>query len=152
MLPDRQQRSIDQCNCFALRKAARQISRFYDAHLQATGLRNTQFLILAALAEAPGAAVNELAERLDVERTAMGKMVALLERDGVVRIRPSATDGRSRIVELTAQGEELFERAAPLWLEAQRQFNQINGAENVGVLRRSLSEMKVVGGKSRQDD
>jgi len=151
MLPDRQQRSIDQCNCFALRKAARQISRFYDAHLQATGLRNTQFLILAALAEAPGAAVNELAERLDVERTAMGKMIALLERDGVVRIRPSPTDGRSRIVELTPQGDELFERAVPLWLEAQRQFSEMNGAENVGALRRSLAEMKVDGGMSRED-
>ena len=145
MPPDNQTRAIDQCNCFAVRKAARQISRFYDAHLQATGLRNTQFLILAALAETPGAAVNELAEALDVERTAMGKMVALLERDGVVRIAPSPTDRRSRLVELTPQGNELFERATPLWLEAQRQFTELNGPANVTALRRSLAEMKADG-------
>ena len=142
MLPGRQPMGIDQCNCFAVRKAARQISRMYDACLQPTGLRITQFLILAALDELRGAAVNALAERLDIERTAMGKMVGLLERDGLVRIQPSPTDGRSRIVELTPEGNELYKRAAPLWREAQRLFNQMNGTEQVGALRRSLSDMK----------
>jgi MarR family len=95
---------IDQCNCFAMRKAARQISRFYDAHLEPTGLRITQFLTLAALSEVESAAVNALAERLDIERTAMGKMVGFLERDGMVAIEPSPTDGRSRLVKLTEAG------------------------------------------------
>ncbi|APR78588.1 Hypothetical protein A7982_03935 [Minicystis rosea] len=134
---------IDQCNCFAVRKAARKITRFYDACLQPTGLRITQFLILAALHEQRSAAVNELAERLDIERTAMGKMVSLLEKDGAVKIRPSPTDGRSRIIELTAAGKDLHDKAAPLWREAQRQFGKLNGAANVQTLRRSLQEMKV---------
>jgi hypothetical protein len=30
---------IDECACFAVRKAARQITRFYDAHLEPAGLR-----------------------------------------------------------------------------------------------------------------
>jgi DNA-binding MarR family transcriptional regulator len=143
MPPDNQPIGIDQCNCFTVRKAARRISRFYDGHLQSTGLRVTQFLILAALNQQRSAPVNGLAERLDTERTAMGKMVGFLERDGFVRIKPSPTDGRSRIVELTPTGKDLFERADPLWREAQRQFNEMNGTENVGMLRRSLSEMKV---------
>jgi hypothetical protein len=66
---------IDQCHCSAVRKAARRISRMYDAYLEPTGLRNTQYLILAALDALGSAAVNALAERVDVERTAMGKMV-----------------------------------------------------------------------------
>lgn len=134
---------VDQCNCFTVRKAARQISRLYDAYLQPSGLRITQFLILATLNEGESASVNALAERLDIERTAMGKMIGFLERDGYVRIRPSPEDGRIRIVELTPDGVKLFERAAPLWQEAQQQFSIMNGATNVEVLRRSLSEMKV---------
>jgi DNA-binding MarR family transcriptional regulator len=134
---------IDQCNCFALRKAARQISRLYDAYLEPAGLRVTQFLILASLNELRSAAVNELAERLDIERTAMGKTLGPLERDGIVSIQPSPTDGRSRIVELTSAGRDLYKRATPFWRAAQRQFTQVNGAEKVGMLRRSLSEMKV---------
>jgi DNA-binding MarR family transcriptional regulator len=142
MLLSSQPMGIDQCNCFAVRKAARQISRMYDAYLQPTGLRITQFVILAALKELRSAAVNELAERLDIERTAMGKMIGLLERDGFVRIERSPTDGRSRIVEPTPEGNELYERAAPLWREAQRQFNHMNGTEQVVSLRRSLADLK----------
>ncbi|CDY78012.1 Transcriptional regulator, MarR family [Caballeronia glathei] len=143
MLPENQPIGVDQCNCFTVRKAARQISRLYDAYLQPSGLRITQFLILATLNEQQSASINALAERLDIERTAMGKMVGFLERDSFVKMRPSPTDGRIRIVELTPEGADLFERAAPLWLEAQRQFSIMNGPKNVAVLRRSLSKMKV---------
>lgn len=134
---------IDQCNCFTLRKAARQISRFYDAQLAPTGLRITQFLTLAALNELGSAAVNALAERLDIERTAMGKMAGFLEKDGLVTIRPSPTDGRSRVIELTKDGRRLHEKAAPLWREAQRQFQQLNGAGRVAALRQGLGAMTV---------
>lgn len=146
MLSVSQPLNIDQCNCFAMRKANRQISRFYDAHLEPVGLRITQFLTLAALKEVGSAAVNPLAERLDIERTAMGKMVGFLERDGLVSIRPSPADGRSRIVELTEAGQRLHGKAAPLWQEAQLQFQQLNGANNVAVLRGALNSM-VVGEK-----
>lgn len=146
MLPENQPIGVDQCNCFTVRKAARQISRLYDAYLQPSGLRITQFLILATLNEQRSASVNALAERLDIERTAMGKMIGFLERDGFVKMRPSPTDGRIRIVELTPEGTDLFERGAPLWREAQHHFSVMNGPKNVAVLRRSLSQMKVDNG------
>lgn len=138
MLPFDQPLGIDQCNCFAVRKASRQISRLYDNHLEPAGLRITQFLTLAALDEVGSAAVNALAERLDIERTAMGKMVGFLERDGFVAIKPSPTDGRSRLVELTEEGRRLHKKAAPLWREAQREFEKLNGVENVTALREGL--------------
>ncbi len=152
MLPVSQTLQIDQCNCFAMRKANRQISRFYDAHLEPVGLRITQFLTLAALNEVGSAAINPLAERLDIERTAMGKMVGFLERDGLVRIRPSPTDGRSRLIELTEAGRRLHDEAAPLWQEAQRQFQQLNGADNVAALRGALSGMVVGATKASTSD
>jgi DNA-binding MarR family transcriptional regulator len=142
LLPDQPLR-IDQCNCNAMRKASRQITRFYDAHLERTGLRITQFLTLATLNEVGSAAVNALAERLDIERTAMGKMLGFLERDGLIRMRPSPTDGRSRLIELTEKGRRLHAQASPLWLAAQRQFEQLNGAKNVSELRQGLRKMVV---------
>ncbi len=134
---------INQCNCFAMRKANRQISRFYDAHLEPVGLRITQFLTLSALNELGSAGVNALAEQLDIERTAMGKMAGFLERDGLVKVRPSPTDGRSRLIELTDAGRRLHDKAAPLWQRAQREFEQLNGAKNVAVLRGALRDMAV---------
>jgi len=143
MPPVNEPLGIDACNCFAMRRASRQISRFYDAHLEPAGLRITQFLTLAALNEVGSAAVNALAERLDIERTAMGKMAGFLERDGLIRIRPSPTDGRSRLVELTEKGRRRHAEAAPLWREAQRQFEQLNGARHVTELRQRLRKMIV---------
>jgi DNA-binding MarR family transcriptional regulator len=137
---------IDRCNCFAMRKAARQISRFYDAHLEPSGIRITQFLTLVALNQLGSAAVSALAERLDIERTAMGKMVEFLQRDGLVTIKSSPSDGRSRLVELTEKGRRLHKKAAPLWEEAQRQFQQLNGVKRVNELRRGLAEMTLTDG------
>jgi DNA-binding MarR family transcriptional regulator len=88
--------------------------------------------------EVGSAPVNALAERLDIERTAMGKMVGFLERDGFVTIKPSPTDGRSRLVELTNEGRRLHDKAAPLWSEAQRKFEELNGVKNAAELRKRL--------------
>jgi DNA-binding MarR family transcriptional regulator len=82
VLPVGQSLGIDQCNCSAIRKASREITRLYDAQLEPSGLRITQYLTLAALHEMGAAAINTLAERPDIERTAMGKMTGLLERGG----------------------------------------------------------------------
>ena len=149
MLPISQPLGIDQCNCFTIRKANRRISRFYDAQLEPAGLRITQFLTLAALNEIGTTAVNSLAERLDIERTAMGKMAGFLERDGLVSIQPSPDDGRSRLIELTEAGRRLHDQAAPLWREAQRQFAQLNGTEHVATLRGTLKSLEVGEVKAR---
>lgn len=139
MLPGQNPLKVDQCHCFATRRAARQITRFYDAHLEPAGLHITQFLILATLHELGAVPLHALADRLDIERTAMGKLVGFLERDGLVRLQRSPTDGRSRIVDLTPEGRLMHDRTSPLWLEAQRQFEQANGAGKAGALHEELS-------------
>lgn len=131
--------SVEDCNCFAIKKAARQAARLYDAHLQPTGLRISQFLILALLEEVKSAPMNTLAERLDTERTAMGKMASVLERDGLVQIGPAPDDGRMRLVELTQAGERLLRQALPLWLQAQRRMEALNGTQRVVALRMELA-------------
>src|SRR5579859_990379 len=141
MLQLNQPLGIDQCYCFAVRKASRQVSRLYDSYLEPAGVRITQFLTLAALNELGSAPVNALAERLDIERTAMGKMAGFLVGDGLVTIRPSPTDGRSRLIELTEAGRRLHEKAAPLWQEAQRQFAQLNGTDKATALRQGVAGM-----------
>lgn len=130
---------VEDCSCFAIRKAARQAARLYDAHLQPTGLRISQFLILALLEEVKSASMNTLAERLDTERTAMGKMACVLQRDGLVRIAPAPTDGRMRLVELTQAGQDLLGQAFPLWLQAQRRMEALNGTQRVAALRTALA-------------
>ena len=42
----------EDCNCLAVRQAARHVTQFYDAFLLAAGLRTTQFSILGQTATA----------------------------------------------------------------------------------------------------
>lgn len=143
MLPGTPPSEIEVCHCFALKKAARQLSRFYDSHLQPSGLRITQFLILAAVKEMKSVPINALAECLDIERTAMGKMVGVLARDALVKLVQSSADGRSRLVELSEKGLKRYEKAVGLCERAQQQFMELNGPKKVSTLRRSLADMKV---------
>ncbi len=45
---------FEQCNCMALRRASRRITNFYDGKLAPTGLRVTQYAILALLGKHGG--------------------------------------------------------------------------------------------------
>jgi len=137
--------SVEDCNCFAIKKAARQAARLYDSFLQPAGIRISQFLILAWLEEVGSASINRLAEHLDTERTAMGKMVAVLERDGLVHSGPAPTDGRLRLVALTPEGRRTVNHAVPLWMESQCRMDDLNGAQRMADLKKELARLDMRG-------
>ena len=107
-----------QCHCLAARRAARAITRHYEAGLRRHGLRATQFSILAALALGGPKPLGRLAEVLGLERTTLTRSATLLERGGWVRTDRSE-DGRRRPLRLTASGRRRLESAYPAWKAAQ---------------------------------
>jgi len=127
----------------ALRRAARRVSEMYDDALCATGLRATQFAILATLVASDGMSVNELADQLDLDRTTAGKNLRPLERDGLVAVTVSAKDRRSRVVALTPSGRKRVGEAFPLWAEAQQRFEAANGRRKSRNLRTELGELRI---------
>ena len=54
------------CLCFAMRKAARAVTQFYDRALRAHGLRATQLPILVAAAQQPSVPLAKLAQALSL--------------------------------------------------------------------------------------
>jgi DNA-binding MarR family transcriptional regulator len=134
---------MDRCHCAALRRAARRISQFYDEKLAPTGLRASQYGILVAIRDKGELSVNELAARLELDRTTTGKNLRPLERASYVRVAPSATDGRSRRITLTAKGLARLKSAAPLWREAQSEFEESNGLERAVALRGTLASLRI---------
>src|SRR5882757_11118433 len=129
---------FEQCNCMALRRASRRLTNFYDGKLAPTGLRVTQYAILALLGQHGGVSVNSLARHLDLDRTTMGKNLRPLERLKYVKITPSPTDGRSRTIMLTTAGGAVLKAARRLWRRAQADFEKANGSTVVGALRATL--------------
>jgi len=130
-----------ECNCLALRQAARHVSQFYDQYLASTGLRTTQFSILAKLKGLGPMTINALARELVMDRTTLGRTMLPLERDGLIVIRDGIADRRSKELAVTKRGTERLQRAAKRWAEAQKEFEQRFGATRAADLRGLLGEV-----------
>lgn len=137
------------CNCLALRQAARYVTQFYDRHLAATELRTTQFSILAKLKRLGPTTINALAGEMVMDRTTLGRNILPLERDGLITIEQEESDRRSKKLYLTKAGAERLRRAFKLWVEAQKQFEGALGGKRASQLRGLLRA--VVGSDLRTD-
>ena len=62
-------KSFQACNCLAVRQAARHVTQFYDRFLALSGLRTTQFSILAMLKRNGPLTINALAAEMVMDRT-----------------------------------------------------------------------------------
>ncbi len=129
------------CNCLALRQATRLVTQFYDQHLAASGLRGTQYSILARLDRLGPMTINALAAELVMDRTTLGRNILPLERDGLIRIEPNSADARSRDLALTAKGVNRLRAARAGWVEAQKEFDAAYGARNAAELRALLKSV-----------
>lgn len=127
-----------ECNCLALRQAARHVTQFYDQCLAPAGLRTTQLSILAKLKRLGPLAINALARDLVMDRTTLGRAMLPLERDGLISIEDGALDRRSKELHLTKAGADRLRVARRLWTEAQMQFEATFGGERASSLRNEL--------------
>jgi DNA-binding MarR family transcriptional regulator len=128
---------LSQCTCFSLRKATRAVTQLYDEALRPTGLRSTQFSLLTLLEAAGPLPMTRLADEAVMDRTTLSRNLEVLEREGLVRIRPGA-DARVREVELTRAGSARLEDALPRWEQAQRAIARSLGP---GRVRRMLADL-----------
>ena len=101
-----------------IRRANRAVSQFYDDVLRPSGLRITQFSLLARVMELQPVTINDLAEAVLMDRTTLGRNLKPLEKQGLVRIAPGP-DRRTRLVTPTPEGGAALMRTLPLWQKAQ---------------------------------
>jgi DNA-binding MarR family transcriptional regulator len=126
------------CNCLALRQASRHVTQFYDQFLAPSGLRTTQYSILARLQRKGPMTINALAAELVMDRTTLGRNILPLQRDGLVAVGPGKTDRRARELRLTPTGIARFQAGRKGWEKAQAQFETAFGAKRAKALRAML--------------
>ena len=112
-----------------LRRAARVMTRLYDAALRPSGLGVAQFTLLQALTIAPGMSQKQLAGLLEIDSTTLTRTLAPLRREGWLR-STAGDDRRELRLALTAAGKRAYTRALPYWERAQDEFIQALGAES----------------------
>lgn len=124
-----------QCLCLASRKAARAITRAFDAELRGYGLRATQFSLLAVLDLKGAQSIGALAAALGADRTTMTRNLGPVEAQGLIRTHPG-TDPRVRMVEITAKGRRTLRRAFAGWRKVQAALSEAIGTSAAESLRR----------------
>jgi DNA-binding MarR family transcriptional regulator len=128
----------EDCNCFVVRSAARHVTQLYDQFLAPVGLHVTQFSILAKLKRLGPMTINALAKEMVMDRTTVGRNVLPLERDGLIRIEASASDGRAKELHLTKAGEKRLLAGREAWERAQARFTDRFGAKRAADFRAML--------------
>ncbi len=109
-----------ECVCYRLRRAARVAAKAYDNALKPSGLRNTQFTLLASLNRLGETSIGDLADVLAIDGTTLTRNLEILVRRGLVE-NIVADDARVRYVRITKLGKQTYKEALPLWRKAQRQ-------------------------------
>lgn len=109
---------LSTCAHANLRKAMRAVSQTYDTILKPTGLRATQFTLLAVLERRDGLPLTKLADILVMDRTTLTRNLKPLAAKGWLQIGRDR-DERVRLVAITDNGRQVLADAVPLWQEAQ---------------------------------
>jgi DNA-binding MarR family transcriptional regulator len=107
---------------------------YSSAHVRSIGLTPAQFDIVATLGNTPGMSTKELGDKTLITKGTLTGVVDRLADKKLVRRIASPSDGRSQIVQLTAQGEKLFARIFPAHLaHMERAFAQLSQKEMIGM-------------------
>jgi DNA-binding MarR family transcriptional regulator len=86
---------------------SRAVTQLYDDILRPSGLRVTQFSLLATIARRGEANLKQLEHALAIDQTTLTRSVNLLERDRVIERVPNP-DGRVKAMRLTGKGNDCW--------------------------------------------
>ena len=129
------------CIGTSVQRAARSLSRLYDAAFRPLGLTGWQFSLLMNLARPTPPTVNELAEALALDASTVTTNIKLLERRGLVAVQVDDADRRARRVTLTDEGRALLTQALPRWEEAQKASVERLSQIELGLFRKAMAAL-----------
>lgn len=109
-----------------------------DSEAAASRFTPVHGLVTRYLASHEDVTIVELADHLHVTKQSASELVAALESGGYVRRRPNPTDGRSRLVELTAKGRDGLARSRQRWRRIEAEWTSAAGEDALAVVRTAL--------------
>ncbi len=122
------------CLCAAARKTGRVLTQKYDRYLKPSGLKVTQFSMLANISRNPGISVSELAKLLLMDQTTVTRNLRVLEKSRYIQFLPEETDQRIKRIQVTEIGKSKMDVARPLWDKAQAEMEQLLGIDCIDEL------------------
>ncbi|SBW07658.1 putative Multiple antibiotic resistance protein MarR [uncultured delta proteobacterium] len=131
------------CYCTALRRAARAVTKLYDAALEPGGLKVTQFSLLRNVQRLGPVTFAALSGVVQLERTTLIRNLDVLVRQGLLEMRPNPPS-RAHLICLTHKGEAEIEKNNPAWEAAQNAMETVLTGEERRFLRSVLKKLQQV--------
>jgi DNA-binding MarR family transcriptional regulator len=100
------------------------VTQHYETYFRGTGMRATQFTLLATLAQTGPLPLTALASMLGLERTSLTRNLRPLEDKGLVKSLAD-DDQRVRRVAITKKGETAALAALDVWKKAQSSVDRV---------------------------
>ena len=129
------------CTCVNVRRASRAITRIYDKALEPTGLKITQYSVLANVAYSGPLNISKLARILKLDRTTLVRNLKSLEASGFIE-NTAVSDPRERAIGITESGRAVVEGARPYWSIAQKQVEDHIGADAIQQLNLLVTSLE----------
>ncbi len=129
------------CLCAVMRKAGRILTRRYDQSLRPSGLKLTQYSMLANIERNPDVSVSELAGLLVMDQTTVTRNLQVLEKLGYIHLEADMNDHRIKRIRISEAGTSKMDEARPLWKEAQSETEEILGRANIEGILDSLRSL-----------
>ncbi len=130
----------DTCHCILLRKATRKVSSYYDEALAPIGVNIGQFSLLRNINRLQPISLTELAAKVELDRSTVGRNAKVLERMGLVGFG-HGKDQREALLSLTPEGHALLKQGAPLWDSVQDDIAARLGEEKTRQLQELLAAL-----------
>src|SRR5712692_292564 len=127
------------CTNHKLRQLGRVVTRHYDAYIAATGLKNSQYSLLAHVVQLGPIRPTDLAQRMRLEASTLTRNLQPLLARGWLRQGPG-DDARSRLIEATEAGRAKRAEAQRAWKQAQLALNARLGSRRVAELHALLDD------------
>lgn len=84
---------------------------------------------------------SELAEQMGISKQAINDLLRQLETKGYLELRPDPSDGRARLITLTARGSELMELTRAVAQDIAEEWAQRVGRRRYESLRQTLLQL-----------
>ena len=127
------------CTNFKSKQFARALARLFDAELAKSGLKATQFSLLAKIYNGGPTSPSNLALHMELDKSTLTRNLLPLLEAGLV-IQDIATDARSKLISLTQAGRDKYTEADLHWNVAEKTIGEILGTERINAIHTLVDE------------
>jgi len=127
------------CSAQKLRQLSRRVSQHFDSIVATAGLKTTQYSLLSQILALGPIRPGDLAHAMEMDASTLTRNLQPLVAQAWVAVGPGS-DGRSRLISITALGREKRVQSQREWKRAQLAFNARVGEDLVGRLHALIDE------------